>query len=225
MRHEAMAPWRATDDELILECVERYGPRWSKIALELPGRSVASVRNRYLRIQKGMKKRLEGSAKNRCHACGQMKLGHVCHARDAGGPFVVKPPPVRWLEPSHAQTAAELVSLFSRGATDMQSMSPTTQSTATPAVESQDEGDVESAQSSSSQSCSEDVPLGASEVDGIAASALPTSSDDSRLFVNLSAVPSEVPPALCRRPSQEEMAAHRVLLLKKNLAVRAQFAL
>ena len=69
MRHEAMAPWRATDDELILECVERYGPRWSKIALELPGRSVASVRNRYLRIQKGMKKRLEGSAKNRCHAC------------------------------------------------------------------------------------------------------------------------------------------------------------
>lgn len=225
MRHEAMAPWRATDDELILECVERYGPRWSKIALELPGRSVASVRNRYLRIQKGMKKRLEGSAKNRCHACGQMKLGHVCHARDAGGTFVVKPPPVRWLEPSHAQTAAELVSLFSRGTTEVeQSVSPTTQSTATPAVESQDEGDVESAQSSSSQSCSEDVPLGTSEVD-VAASALATSSSDSRLFVNLSAVPSEVPPALCRRPSQEEMAAHRVLLLKKNLAVRAEFAL
>mmetsp|Transcript_29727 Transcript_29727/g.70095 ORF Transcript_29727/g.70095 Transcript_29727/m.70095 type:complete len:229 (-) Transcript_29727:207-893(-) len=83
MRHEKMTAWAGHEDEAILEMVVRHGPRWSKIAEDLPGRSVASVRNRYLRIQKGVKKRSEGTAKNRCHACGQMKLGHVCHAKVA----------------------------------------------------------------------------------------------------------------------------------------------
>ena len=71
MRHEKMTAWAAVEDEAILEMVVRHGPRWSKIALDLPGRSVASVRNRYLRIQKGVKKRSEGAAKNRCHACAR----------------------------------------------------------------------------------------------------------------------------------------------------------
>ena len=69
MRHEQMSAWRPEEDNLILDLVERHGPRWGKIAVELHGRSVASVRNRYLRMQKGIKKREEGSAKNRCHAC------------------------------------------------------------------------------------------------------------------------------------------------------------
>ena len=114
MRHEKMAAWAGDEDAAILEMVVRHGPRWSKIAEDLPGRSVASVRNRYLRIQKGSQMRSEGAGKNRCHACtrrstpparpclplpqlrrrlspptlhvvagGQMKLGHVCHAKVA----------------------------------------------------------------------------------------------------------------------------------------------
>ena len=71
MRHEKMTAWAATEDEAILEMVVRHGPRWSKIAIDLPGRSVASIRNRYLRIQKGGKKRSEGGGKNRCHACAR----------------------------------------------------------------------------------------------------------------------------------------------------------
>lgn len=63
MRHEKMTAWAGHEDEAILEMVVRHGPRWSKIAEDLPGRSVASVRNRYLRIQKGVKKRSEGTAK------------------------------------------------------------------------------------------------------------------------------------------------------------------
>ena len=58
MRHEQMSAWRPEEDNLILDLVERHGPRWGKIAVELHGRSVASVRNRYLRMQKGIKKRL-----------------------------------------------------------------------------------------------------------------------------------------------------------------------
>ena len=69
MRHEKMAAWAGHEDEAVLELVLRHGPRWSKIADLLPGRSIASVRNRYLRIQRGVKGRSEGVAKNRCHAC------------------------------------------------------------------------------------------------------------------------------------------------------------
>ena len=33
--------------------VDSLGPKWSEIVKNLPGRTVASVRNRYQRIQKG----------------------------------------------------------------------------------------------------------------------------------------------------------------------------
>jgi len=78
MRHERMEAWSALDDRAILEAYNRLGPKWQQIAREVPGRSVASVRNRFLRIQKGERQRSAGIAKNRCHACGELKLGHIC---------------------------------------------------------------------------------------------------------------------------------------------------
>lgn len=50
---------------------------------------VSSVRNRWQRIEKGRKLREQGQElKNRCHACGQPKRGHVCYAKMRGGPQV-----------------------------------------------------------------------------------------------------------------------------------------
>ena len=60
----------------------RHRRRWSKIVQLIPGRTVASVRNRWQRLEKGRKMREEGKeSKNRCHACGQPKRGHVCYAK------------------------------------------------------------------------------------------------------------------------------------------------
>ena len=60
----------------------RHHRRWSKIVQLLPGRTVPSVRNRWQRLEKGRKMREEGKeSKNRCHACGQPKRGHVCYAK------------------------------------------------------------------------------------------------------------------------------------------------
>jgi hypothetical protein len=69
MRHDKMASWAGHEDEAILESVLRNGPRWSRVVEDIPGRSIASVRNRYLRIQRGAQMRSTGVAKNRCHAC------------------------------------------------------------------------------------------------------------------------------------------------------------
>ena len=68
------------------------GPKWSKIVQRLPNRTVSSVRNRWQRIEKGRKLRAAGmESKNRCHACGQPKRGHVCWAKLQGGPKVRVP--------------------------------------------------------------------------------------------------------------------------------------
>ena len=152
-------------------------------------------------------------------AGGKLKIGHVCHARDAGGQYVqVRPPQVLcFAESTRVQNAAELASLFSGGAAEVQmAISPTTLSTATFASSG-------GSQDSDAQSSADEVPPGKTEV-GTASSAQyeATSASNDQPFVNLSAV---MPPALGRCPSQEEMAAHRVLLLKKNPAVRAQFSM
>jgi len=78
MRHEHMQSWRPEEDLLILRLFATEGRKWGRIAALLPGRSSASVRNRYLRIEKGRQLTAEGKSKNRCAACGQLKLGHVC---------------------------------------------------------------------------------------------------------------------------------------------------
>ena len=60
------------------------GRKWGRIADGLTNRSPASVRNRYLRIELGQQARRLGLAKNRCAACGQPKLGHVCSVKTSG---------------------------------------------------------------------------------------------------------------------------------------------
>lgn len=67
---------------MILHLFATEGRKWGKIAGLLKGRSSASVRNRYLRIEKGQQLRDAGKSKNRCAACGQHKLGHVCTVKN-----------------------------------------------------------------------------------------------------------------------------------------------
>mmetsp|Transcript_2090 Transcript_2090/g.4348 ORF Transcript_2090/g.4348 Transcript_2090/m.4348 type:complete len:205 (-) Transcript_2090:77-691(-) len=78
MKHEHMAAWKPEEDQVILSLYAKEGRKWGRIAAALPGRTSASVRNRYLRIEKGTQLREAGLSKNRCAACGQQKIGHVC---------------------------------------------------------------------------------------------------------------------------------------------------
>ena len=92
-RHENMQAWSPEEDQIILAMVASEGPKWSKIVQRLPGRTVSSVRNRWQRIEKGRKLREAGiESKNRCHACGLPKRGHVCTAKLGGGPKVAVDP-------------------------------------------------------------------------------------------------------------------------------------
>ena len=93
-KHENMQAWSPEEDTIILDMHTQLGPMWSKIVKQLPGRTVSSVRNRWQRIEKGRKQREAGIvSKNRCHACGQPKRGHVCLAKLGGGPNVAMGPP------------------------------------------------------------------------------------------------------------------------------------
>lgn len=77
-----MRAWEPEEDQTIIELLDKFGPKWSKIVQQLPGRSVSSVRNRWQRIEKGRKLRMAGQeSKNRCQQCGEPKRGHVCMAR------------------------------------------------------------------------------------------------------------------------------------------------
>jgi hypothetical protein len=55
------APWTRTEDEVISEAVNQFGCRWGILAALLPGRTCASVRNRWHRLKSARKLR-EGSA-------------------------------------------------------------------------------------------------------------------------------------------------------------------
>lgn len=77
-----MKAWEPEEDQIIMEMLERLGPKWSKIVQRLPGRTVSSVRNRWQRIDKGRRLRESGQeSKNRCQQCGKPKRGHVCMAK------------------------------------------------------------------------------------------------------------------------------------------------
>ena len=80
--HEVMKAWAPEEDELILEMVKQLGFKWMRIVEKFPGRTPASIRNRFARIKKGEKLIAEGAKlKNKCHACGEIKRGHICKAR------------------------------------------------------------------------------------------------------------------------------------------------
>eukprot|EP00316_Scyphosphaera_apsteinii_P009705 CAMPEP_0119310012 /NCGR_PEP_ID=MMETSP1333-20130426/17651_1 /TAXON_ID=418940 /ORGANISM="Scyphosphaera apsteinii, Strain RCC1455" /LENGTH=231 /DNA_ID=CAMNT_0007314127 /DNA_START=48 /DNA_END=743 /DNA_ORIENTATION=+ len=81
MRHEVMKAFSPEEDNVLIEIFNREGRKWGRIAEALQGRTSASVRNRFLRIEKGQRQRAAGKSKNRCAACGEYKLGHVCHVK------------------------------------------------------------------------------------------------------------------------------------------------
>merc|ERR1711907_24192 len=89
-RHENQRAWDPEEDHIILQMVNTEGPKWKSIVANLPGRTVASVRNRFQRIEKGRKMREKGPTQkmNRCHLCNQPKRGHICYAKLRGGPQV-----------------------------------------------------------------------------------------------------------------------------------------
>mmetsp|Transcript_24165 Transcript_24165/g.75321 ORF Transcript_24165/g.75321 Transcript_24165/m.75321 type:complete len:416 (+) Transcript_24165:235-1482(+) len=75
--------WTAAEDKVITEAVTRFGCRWSIVCPLLPGRTPASVRNRWHRIRRASENAAAGKGANasyRCGRCGQPKRGHVCHA-------------------------------------------------------------------------------------------------------------------------------------------------
>ena len=82
--HENMQTWQPEDDLTILRLHGEIGPKWQQIAEHLPGRSTASIRNRFQRIQRGQAKAAAEAASgaplkgNRCTVCGQIKKGHIC---------------------------------------------------------------------------------------------------------------------------------------------------
>ena len=83
--HEHMRKWEPEEDRLLIETLGMIGPRWAKIAARV-GRSVASIRNRWQRINKGHRLLQEGGPyRQRCVVCGEPRRGHVCFAqlRDA----------------------------------------------------------------------------------------------------------------------------------------------
>lgn len=88
-------PWTPEEDHVILALHAADGPKWSVIVQSLPGRTISSVRNRWQRLEKGRKMREEGrETRNRCHACGQPKRGHICYAKASGGPQVTITNPI-----------------------------------------------------------------------------------------------------------------------------------
>ena len=81
--HERMKAWEPEEDLIILQMVSQ-GLKWGVIAKELPDRTVASVRNRWQRIEKGRKVREEGTEPMKlCLACKKPRRGHICQAKMA----------------------------------------------------------------------------------------------------------------------------------------------
>lgn len=119
MKHEHMAAWTPEEDKMILKMYAESGRKWGKIAAALPNRTSASVRNRYLRIEKGDELRRKNLAKNRCAACGLHKLGHVCTAKlnvagnEPSSALAVKlaPPPIAAAHALASLTASEPTAL------------------------------------------------------------------------------------------------------------------
>jgi len=72
MGKQEMVQWMPEDDVRLMELVKQHGPQWNLIDKSFPTRTVASVRNRYLRMN------YKGITKNKCKLCGQLKRGHIC---------------------------------------------------------------------------------------------------------------------------------------------------
>lgn len=78
--------WTPEEDMVILNVYAQWGPRWQLIVDRLPGRTIASVRNRWQRVERGRRARESGTpSRNRCQHCHQLKRGHICFAKLGSG--------------------------------------------------------------------------------------------------------------------------------------------
>lgn len=90
-RRETARNWTADEDHLLRSMVQTEGPNWGLITDTLNTnfvyehkRTIASTRNRHLRLMSGEKELATGQFKNRrgrpnrCLKCGLFKKGHVC---------------------------------------------------------------------------------------------------------------------------------------------------
>lgn len=88
---ENARPWTTEEDELLVAHYRKHGPLWELITLKInedfpnPNpRTHASTRNRFLRMQSGLKERHTGRYKNTrdrpnlCTKCRLPKKGHTC---------------------------------------------------------------------------------------------------------------------------------------------------
>ncbi|KAG8458218.1 hypothetical protein KFE25_001510 [Diacronema lutheri] len=78
---EAAAQWTAAEDLITTEAVQRFGCKWNLISSLVPGRTAASVRNRWHRIRRAARRRETESAPEgvyKCSRCGLPKKGHMC---------------------------------------------------------------------------------------------------------------------------------------------------
>jgi hypothetical protein len=86
---DSSAQWSAAEDQITTEAVERFGCKWNLISSLVPGRTPASVRNRWHRIRRAARRRENAELPTsiyKCSRCGAPKKGHVCtlSTADAG---------------------------------------------------------------------------------------------------------------------------------------------
>lgn len=106
--HDYMRAWEPEEDALILKLVGEIGTKWKTINKNLVNRTTSSVRNRYARIKRGEKLIQEGAAlKNRCHACGEIKRGHICKAklRDGAAKLALPVAPATPVQPGASSSS------------------------------------------------------------------------------------------------------------------------
>ena len=76
-----MKTWLPVDDAKLVSLIETYGYKWKQFTKQFPGRSVSSIRNRWLRILAGKDAAANNNNKMpRCAYCKKPKRGHICWA-------------------------------------------------------------------------------------------------------------------------------------------------
>ena len=67
--------WTLEETNLLLLNIQKYGKNWSK--MNINGRTVSSIRNRWSRINPGKQKISKKCQK--CQKCGLVRRGHICN--------------------------------------------------------------------------------------------------------------------------------------------------
>jgi len=124
-RHEHMRSFSREEDILMFASIERNqtarGISWIKVAEEMGKtneRTPAMLRNRFYRYKLGKIAAKEGTARNRCAACGEIKSGHDCKGQ-AG---LVASVSIEEQKREHEQKREQLAT--AEGADDLQFQQP-----------------------------------------------------------------------------------------------------